>query len=130
MSAWTPEELDAVAAAAELDIAPLRTDGTSRAYTTIWVVRLGDDLFVRSFRGPNGAWYGAAQRSHRGRIRAAGVERDVAFEDVHDNTDAVDAGYRAKYGRSSYVDAMVTPDAAATTLRLTPVDTKGERSDD
>ena len=81
-------------------------------------------------RGPKGAWYRAAQRSRRGRIRAGDVERDVAFEDVRDNTDAVDAAYRAKYGRSSYVDAMVTPDAVATTLRLVPADTKGERSDD
>jgi len=119
-----------VATVAELDIAPLRPDGTSRAYTTIWVVRVGAEPFVRSFRGPNGAWYRAAKRSQRGRIRAGGVERDVAFDDVHDNTDAVDAAYRRKYGRSSYVDAMVTPDAAATTLRLVPADTKGEPSDE
>jgi hypothetical protein len=33
---------------------------------------------------------------------------------------AVDDAYRAKYGRSSYVDAMVTADAAATMLRLVP----------
>jgi hypothetical protein len=45
-------------------------------------------------------------------------------------TDAVDAAYRSKYGRWSYVDAMVSPDAAATTLRLVPADTKGELSDD
>ena len=130
MNAWTAEQLATIAAAAEFDIAPLRSDGTPRPYTTIWVVRIGDELFIRSFRGPNGAWYRTTQRSHRGRIRAGSVEGDVAFENVHDNTDAVDAAYRAKYGRSSYVDAMVTPDAAATTLRLIPADTKGERSDD
>jgi hypothetical protein len=127
MSAWTADDLDTIAAAAELDIAPLRIDGTPRPYTTIWVVQVGDEFLVRSFRGPNGAWYRAAQRSQRGRVLAGGVERDVVFEAVHDNTEAVDAAYRAKYGRSSYVDAMVTPDAAATTLRLIPADTKGER---
>ena len=115
MSAWTADELATIGAAAEPDIAPMRADGTARPYTTIWVVRVGDGLFVRSFRGPNGAWFRATQRSRRGRIRVGSVERDVAFEDVHDNTDAVDAGYRAKYGQSSYVDAMVTPDVASTT---------------
>jgi hypothetical protein len=130
MSAWTADELATIGATADFEVAPVRSDGTSRPRTTIWVVRVGDELFVRSFRGPNGAWYRAAQRSHRGRIRAGAVERDVAFEDVHDNTDAVDAAYPAKYGRSSYVDAMVTPDAAATTLRLIAAHMKGERSDE
>jgi hypothetical protein len=124
MNAWTADELATIGAASELDIAPLRSDGTSRPYTTIWVVRVGDELFVRSFRGPNGAWYRAAQRSQRGRVLAGGVERDVVIEDVPNNTDAIDAAYRAKYGRSSYVDAMVTPDATATTLRLIPANTQ------
>jgi EmrB/QacA subfamily drug resistance transporter len=44
--------------------------------------------------------------------RAGGVERGVAFEDVHDNTNAVDPAYRGRYGRSSHVDAVITPDAA------------------
>ena len=130
MSAWTADELDTIGAASELNIAPVRSDGSLCAYTTIWVVRVGDELFVRSFRGRNGTWYRTTQQSHHGRIRAGGVERDVAFEDVHDNTDAVDAAYRGKYGPSSYVDAMVTPDAAATTLRPIPADTKGQRADD
>jgi hypothetical protein len=42
MSAWTPDELARVAAAQELEIAPVRRDGTLRP-VPIWVVRAGDD---------------------------------------------------------------------------------------
>jgi hypothetical protein len=44
MSIWTGADLDTVGAADELQIAPLGEDGSLRPYTTIWVVRVGDDL--------------------------------------------------------------------------------------
>jgi hypothetical protein len=121
MTSWTPEQLRAIAAADELDIAALRPDGTLRPYTTIWVVRVGDSLYVRSYRGPDGIWYQAVQRRPEGRIRAGGVEHDATFERPADaDDDAVDAAYRSKYGQygPTYIDPMVAPDARATTLRL------------
>jgi hypothetical protein len=121
MTSWTPEQLDAIGTAEELDIAALRPDGTLRPYTTIWVVRVGDGLYVRSYRGQGGTWYQAVQRRPEGRIRAGGVERDATFEHPTDvDEDAIDAAYRSKYGRygGTYVDPMVAPDAQATTLRL------------
>ncbi len=48
MMAWTDEELDRIGNAQELEIAALRADGTLRGPVTIWVVREGDDLYVRS----------------------------------------------------------------------------------
>jgi hypothetical protein len=121
MRAWTSEELELIGTATEVDIAPLRANGSPREYTTIWVVRVGDDLYVRSYRGADGHWYRHAVDRRRARVRVDGIEHDVAF-DVADSVDraAVDAAYRDKYGRSSYVDAMVAPDAAATTLRIVP----------
>jgi hypothetical protein len=50
MRDWTAEELDTLGAADELEIAALRPDGTLRPATTIRVVRVGDDLNVRSHR--------------------------------------------------------------------------------
>ena len=82
MSRWTPTDLDAIGNAAELHVAPWASGATPRRPATVWVVRVGDDLFVRSYRGQGGVWYRTAQRSHRGRIRAGGVERDVAFEEA------------------------------------------------
>jgi hypothetical protein len=123
MSDWTVGELDTLGAAEELEIAPLRPDGSLRPYTTIWVVRIGDDLYVRSWRGRESAWFLAALRRPEGRIQAAGVKRDVTFaEPDHADHDAIDRAYRDKYARyaSTYVDPMISPGARAATLRLTP----------
>jgi hypothetical protein len=122
MAAWTEDELARIAAAEELAIAPKRGNGTSRAPRTIWVVRVGDDVYVRSWRGPAGSWFRAAQRTHEGRISAGGVEKDVRFVDPGaDVDDAVDAAYRAKYGRyAAYVEPMLAPPARAMTLKLVP----------
>ena len=43
-----------VCAADELQIAARQPDGSLDRYTTIWVVRVGDDLYVRSWRGARG----------------------------------------------------------------------------
>lgn len=122
MTTWTPEELGVVDGAGELSIAPARTDGSFRRPTPIWVVRVGDDLYVRSYRGPEGGWYRQALRSGRARIEAGGLEREVALVEPSDGVDAaVDDAYRSKYGRhSSYVAPMVAPPAVASTLRLEP----------
>src|SRR5512133_3053415 len=54
MSGWTDTELSRIGPADELEIASYRQDGTLRPYTTIWVVRVGDELYVRSWRGRSG----------------------------------------------------------------------------
>jgi hypothetical protein len=121
MSGWTAEELDEIGAADELEIAALRPDGSLRRSTTIWVVRVGDDLYVRSYRGREGAWFRSVLRRPEGRIRAGGVDRDVTFEEPTDaDHDAINRAYRSKYARygGTYVDPMGSPGAAAATLRL------------
>lgn len=123
MTPWTDEELDRIGNAEELEIAPRRPNGQLRKPLPIWVVRVGDDLYVRSYRGRAGAWYRAALATHEGRIRAGGVEKDVVFVEETDPglNDQIDAAYRAKYGRyPQYVAPMVTPEVRATTLKLAP----------
>jgi len=123
MSEWSPTELDELAAGDELDIAPVRLDGTLRPYRTIWVVRVGDDLYVRSSRGRGGGWFRHALERHQGRIRAGGVQRDVAFEEPDDaDHRAIEDAYRTKYARyaRTYVEPMVSPVATAAMLRLAP----------
>jgi hypothetical protein len=68
MSAWSGEELDKIGATDELQLASLRQDGTLRKPVTIWVVRHGDHLYVRSVNGHYPAQYvdpmvGAAARA-------------------------------------------------------------------
>ena len=55
MTGWTSEELDRIGTAQELEVTSLRADGTLRQPVTIWVIREGDDLYVRSWRGRSGA---------------------------------------------------------------------------
>ena len=119
---WTRDELARVGDAEELTVQPLLADGRIGKPVPIWVVRTGDELYVLSFRGDEGAWYRAAKARRQGHISAGGVERDVEFAEADDAVnDAVDAGYRDKYARyPSYVQPMVTAQARATTLRLVP----------
>ena len=123
MSEWTSEELDKIGSADELDIAPRRGDGTLRKPVTIWVVRVGDNLYVRSWRGPSGAWFRATQVRHEGHIKADGVEKEVNFtEEVNpDINNQIDVAYQTKYRRyAQYVPPMLTPEAQSTTIKLLP----------
>jgi hypothetical protein len=117
---WTTDELDRIGDADELRIAPRHKDGTLRRAVPIWVVRVGDELYVRSWRGDGGRWYRAALASGEGHVSAGGVSKDVALLAAGDEVnDAVDAAFRQKYGRyTGYVEPMVAPQARATTLRL------------
>ena len=51
--AWEADQLDRIGAADELQLASRRPDGALRSYVTMWVVRLGDHLYVRSAGGPD-----------------------------------------------------------------------------
>jgi len=121
VSDWTAGDLDTIGAAEELQIAALRPDGSLRPYVTIWVVRVGDGLYVRSYRGRDGAWFRSVLARPEGRIRAGGLTRDVTVEEPADaGQPAIDQAYRDKYARygGTYVDPMVSPAARAATLRL------------
>ena len=123
MSAWTSGELERIASADELEIAAVRRDGTLRMPVTVWVVRLGDDLYVRSVKGPTGAWFRGTQARHEGRIQAGGVDRDVTFVEADTAlSDEVDRAYRTKYRRyaANIVNSVLTPGARSATLRVVP----------
>jgi hypothetical protein len=77
MAAWTSDELTKIEAADELEIASLRRDGTLRNPVTIWVVRLGDDLYVRSVNGRTGAWFRRTQCATKARS-GPGVSRRLS----------------------------------------------------
>ncbi|RPE37578.1 hypothetical protein EDD90_0425 [Streptomyces sp. Ag109_O5-1] len=122
MTSWTNDELTRIEHAEELRMAPARSYGTPRTPVPIWVVRDGDDLYVRSFRGRADAWYRAARASHEGRIRSGGIDKDVTLVEVTDPgvNDRIDTAYRTKYGRygAGYIDPMVA--SRDTTLKLVP----------
>jgi hypothetical protein len=123
MTNWTSDELDRIGTADELEIAARRPDGTLRTPRTIWVVRLGDNLYVRSAHGTGAAWWRGTQRTHEGHISSGGIEKDVTFEDTVGQLDAeLDAAYWDKYGKypKQYVEPVTNEESHATTIRLAP----------
>jgi hypothetical protein len=123
MTAWSSEELSRIGDAETLRIASLRPDGTLRPYVTIWVVRVGEDLYVRSAYGPDNPWFRRAKASGAGRIRVAKLERDVTFAEPRPEAHAgIEAAYHSKYDRHgpAIVGTVVGDDKARVTIRLVP----------
>ena len=124
MTNWTSDELNKIRNDEELQIASLRSDDTLRKPVTIWVVRVGDDLYVRSVNGRNSAWFRGTEVRQEGHIRAGGVDKDVTFVDETDPSvnEQIDAVYRTKYRRyaANIINSTLTPEARSATIKLVP----------
>ena len=118
-------DLEQIGAAEELQLATFKKDGSLRKPVILWVVGVGGELYVRSYRGREGAWFRHVQLRPEGRIVADGVTKDVMFVDASSDealNNKIDAAYQSKYRRYSatYVGPMITRQARATTLKLVP----------
>jgi hypothetical protein len=90
---------------------------------TVWIVRLGGDLYTRSVNGPDASWFRGIQVRHKGRIAASGISKDVRFIDVDGGVnDRLDEAYRTKYRRYSpaIVGSITSRTARSATLKLVP----------
>ena len=120
---WNDADLSRIGGTEELQISSRCADGTLRPYVTIWVVRAGDDLYVRSAYGENNGWFRRTRASGTGRIRAGSVERDVTFAEANPSASAaIDQAYHNKYDRygPAIVGSVVGADVAPLTIRLIP----------
>ena len=120
---WSPDNVQSIGASEELQLASRRPDGSLRPFVTMWVVRAGDDLYIRSAHGPGNPWYRRATASGAGRIRAGGIEWDVSFAYAAAEAQGdIDAAYHAKYDRYGprIVGSVTGPDAYQVTIRLIP----------
>lgn len=124
MPSWTSEELNRIAGSEELRISTPKSDSTMRRPVPIWVVRHGDALYVRSYRGADGGWYQGARQHDRGHISVNAFDADVTFVPVTDRdiNAEIDAAFRDKYARYGprFLEAMTAPPVRATTLKLIP----------
>ncbi|WP_454619809.1 DUF2255 family protein [Bradyrhizobium cenepequi] len=122
MAEWLNDELRKIAENDDLHIAPLREDGVTYGTPTwIWSVAVGDDLYVRAYNGKNSRWYQAAMRQKAGRITAAGMTKEVAFEPVDGPVnDRIDDAYRTKYRSSEYLNPMIGARARSATVKVVP----------
>ena len=126
MTTWSKHELKKIADADDLHIAPFRDDGeTYGTPTWIWSVAVGGALYVRAYNGTGSRWYQAALRQKAGRITAAGMTKEVAFEPIRGAmNDSIDDAYRSKYAKSPYLNPMVGSQARAATVKVMPRDKK------
>ena len=88
----------------------------------LWIVAVGSDLYVRSWKGDAGVWYRRARRTGDGTLLRHGRRFEVRFVPVTDPAveAAIDKQYLTKYRRSPYAEEMTRPPAAGTTLRVEP----------
>ena len=123
MAAWSKEALRRIAEADDLHISPFREDGVTYGTPTwIWSVAVDNALYVSGYNGIKSRWYQAAVRQKAGRINAAGMTKEVAFQSVDDGptNDRIDEAYRAKYTKSPYFKPMISARARAATIRIAP----------
>ena len=92
---------------------------------TIWVVRVGDDIYVRSVNGRTSAWFRGVQSRHEGQIRAGGVNKDVTFVEEADPSinEQIDDAYRTKYRgyAANIINTTLSPEARSATIKLVPL---------
>jgi hypothetical protein len=126
MTSWSPEDLERLGGAGEVEVRSVHRDGSLSRPRTVWIVRVGDELYLRSVNGPDAAWYRSTRTAHRGQIQARGVSRDITWTDVEtteqpDIGPAVDAEYARKYqGSPSAVAHINGRLARTTTMRVEP----------
>jgi len=120
--AWPEGELQKVAGADDLHIAPFRDDGTTYGTPTwIWSVAVDGALYVRAYDGQNSRWYQAAMKQKAGRIVALGSTTEVTFEPAEEAlNDRIDQAYRLKYAASPYLQSMISVRARSATARVVP----------
>lgn len=119
---WSKDELRKIVEADDLHIAPFRDDGVTYGTPTwIWSVAVDGALYVRAYNGQGSRWYQAAAKQKAGRIIAAGMTKEVAFELVDGAiNDRIDEAYRTKYRGNPYLSPMVSARSRAATVRVVP----------
>lgn len=123
---FTEAELDQIAPADDFRVAVYHDDGSTGTPTWIWSVVVTGDLYIRSYSGARGRWYGAARKNPRGPISVAGTTYEVIFEPVTDEAllDAISAEYTRKYAsgpHGMYVRHINEAGSRNATMRLVPL---------
>ena len=102
-------------------MASTRPDGSLRPYLTVWAVRAGDELYVRSAYGYSNPWFRRAHAIGKGRIQpVTWNEMSPSPRPTPMTTPPIDAAYHAKYDRygRATVGSVTGADAEVVTSRL------------
>jgi deazaflavin-dependent oxidoreductase (nitroreductase family) len=117
----TADALGHLADVEEIGIGFQRPDGSTGS-TPVWVVRAGDDVFVRSMYGTRGGWYRRLRANPDGEVRDGAHTHPVRAEPVADaaTLEEVTRAYATKYADSPYGQPLLSEEAAGATLKLEP----------
>jgi len=117
----TADALQHLADVEEIRIGFRRPDGSTRS-VPIWVVQVGDHIYVRLVRGPKGGWYRRLRANPDGEVRDGEHRHPVRAEPVTDAStiDQVTRAYESKYGSSPFVRPLLGGPSVEATLRLDP----------
>ncbi|WP_084361324.1 DUF2255 family protein [Herbiconiux solani] len=126
MAEWAEAELDEIANTEELRISSPKQDGSMGRPVPIWVVRLGQRLYVRSADGPHSGWFARANAALSSTVTAGSVEREVTLEHPTVSEEEISEAYRKKYAISgaAWIANLMTPLASSTTRALIPLSAK------
>lgn len=121
---WTNEEINTIGNTEEFQIASQKSDGSLRKPLPVWVIRVGDGLYIRCMNGISGAWYRGVQECHQGHIHGSSVDCEVTFieEPSSDINDLIDSEYLKKYGHygASLIRKMTNSGPRSTTIKMLP----------
>jgi hypothetical protein len=114
-------ELALLGQAEEVRVETARRDGTPRR-TITWIMVDGSNVYLRSVRGEQGAWYRALSSDARGRLLVDDETWPIRVELVTDpaEIERVSAAVRRKYERQwpGPTASMLEPATLPTTLRV------------
>lgn len=114
-------DLAAIEAAEEVDIETRTAPGEARR-TIIWIVRDGDEVYVRSVRGPRGRWYREALADPEVAVHVDGRRIAARAELAHDpaSIQACSEALRVKYRDDYSLGSMLEAENLPTTMKLVP----------
>ena len=124
--AMTKDDLDLIDRAKTVRIETSRAAGPIHR-TTIWAVVDGDDVFVRSWRGPTARWYREAVANPEIAIHVGKRRIPARAIPAHDpgSTARTSAALERKYAGDPSTPSMVRDEILDTTLRLEGVAQEG-----
>jgi hypothetical protein len=101
----------------------IRTSANPKRSIVIWVIVVGDGVFVRSVRGAGAKWYASAVADGQATLELDDGRWPVSLATVSDPAviGEVSQAYLAKYATSPYAKEMVRSEILSTTLRLDPL---------
>ncbi len=100
--------------------------GTAHRFIAVWVVMIGERVFVRSWNDKAGGWYRAFRQEGVGTIKVDNNEIGVSAKPVRGAKllDQMDVAYAQKYDTKAnrkYVKGFSTAKRRACSLELTPL---------